>query len=111
MRDYGPIIMKAVGDAGVEVGDLSASWFEKWANISTIVAVRAPDDEPGRVTVGIGFRQDRMFIEIDDDGQWTEFCAVAQDHFPLVAPFSELCEALAEPGMLVLHWEGGQSQQ
>ncbi|EQB14886.1 hypothetical protein RLDS_12005 [Sphingobium lactosutens DS20] len=56
MCDYDPIIIKAVSDAGVEVGDRSASWLEKWANISTIVAVRAPDDEPGRVTVGIGFR-------------------------------------------------------
>jgi hypothetical protein len=95
----------------VEVGDRSASWFEKWANISTIVAVRGPDDEPSRVTVGIGFRQDRMFIEIDEEGQWTEFCAVARDQFPLVAPFAELREALAEPGMLFLHWETGESQQ
>ena len=111
MRDFGPIIIKAVSDAGVEVGDRSASWFENWANISTIVAVRSPDDEPDRVTVGIGFRQDRVFIEIDDDEQWTAFCAVAHDHFPLVAPLAELREALAEPGMLFLHWETGEPQQ
>ncbi|SES11942.1 hypothetical protein [Sphingobium sp. YR768] len=111
MCDYDPIIIKAISDAGVEVGDRSASWLEKWANISTIVAVRAADDEPGRVTVGIGFRQDRVFIEIDEEGQWTQFCAVAHDHFPLVAPFAELREALAEPGMLFLHWEEGRLRQ
>lgn len=110
MRDYGPIIIRAVSGEGVEVGDRSASWFEKWANISTIVAVRTPDDGPGRVTVGIGFRQDRMFIEIDDEGHWSEFCAFAHDHFPLVAPFADLREALTEPGMLFLHWERGEAQ-
>jgi len=105
MRDHGPVTIKAICARGVEVGDRSATWFEPWRNISAIVAARVPEDEPGQVTVGVAFRNGRMLLKIDDEGQWADFCAAARDHFPQLVPISELREALSKPAMVFLHWE------
>lgn len=111
MRDHDPVIIKAVCSKGVEVGNRSVTWFEPWRNISTIVAARVPEDEPGQVTMGIAFRKDRMFLKIDDESQWAEFCAAACDHFPQLVPICELREALWKPGMVFLYWEKEETRQ
>jgi len=109
MTDHGPVEIKIIRAEGVEVGDRSVSWFEPWANISSIVATRTPEDELTRVTIGIGFRRDRLFIKIDEGSQWANFCAAARDYFPQVASFAELQKMLAEPGMVFLHWDGEET--
>jgi hypothetical protein len=46
-----------------------------------------------------------MFLKIDDEGQWTDFCAAARDHFPQMVSISELREVLSKPAMVFLHWK------